>query len=67
VVEAPGLSQKAAGMETMVLLALYLLLKTTNGTGRMAPLVETGNMIQTQKLQEAGLIVMDSLLLAPGR
>ena len=66
-VEVSELSQKVAGKETMALPALCLLLKTMSCTGRMVPLVETGNMIQTQKLQEAGLIVMDSLLLAPGR
>ena len=45
VVEALELLLKVAGTETMALLALCLLLKIMSCTGRMVPLVETGNLI----------------------
>ena len=45
VVEASGPSQRVAGTETMALLVLCLLLKIMSCTGRMVPLVETGNLI----------------------
>ena len=45
VVEASGLLLKVAGTVTMALLASCLLLKIMSCTGRMVPLVETGNLI----------------------